>query len=73
MPVFTFSGKSATGEKVSGERTAASKEALVAQLRRERIVPDPYDKRVKNSPCRRLAPARSVPRTLPCSSGSSQS
>ena len=39
MPVFTFSGKSANGEKVSGERTAASKQALVAQLRRERITP----------------------------------
>jgi len=47
MPVFTFSGKSATGEKVSGERTAASKEALVAQLRRERIVPGPVRQKGK--------------------------
>src|SRR5438067_136771 len=37
MPVFTFSGKSATGEKMSGERVAGSKEMLAAQLRRERI------------------------------------
>src|SRR5438067_9180474 len=39
MPVFTFSGKSATGEKMSGERVAGSKEMLAAQLRRERITP----------------------------------
>jgi len=47
MPVFTFSGKSASGEKVSGERTAASKEALVAQLRRERIMPGPVRQKGK--------------------------
>src|SRR5215470_1856378 len=47
MPVFTFSGKSATGEKVSGERTAASKEALVAQLRREQITPGPVRQKGK--------------------------
>src|SRR5215475_11673214 len=39
MPVFTFSGKSASGEKVSGERAAANKEVLLQQLRRERITP----------------------------------
>src|SRR2546422_7207003 len=39
MPVFTFSGKNAAGEKVSGERTAANKEVLTSQLRRERISP----------------------------------
>jgi type IV pilus assembly protein PilC len=37
MPVFTFSGKNAAGEKVSGERTAPSKQILATQLRRERI------------------------------------
>jgi type IV pilus assembly protein PilC len=47
MPVFTFSGKTATGEKVSGERTAASKQALVAQLRRERITPGPVRQKGK--------------------------
>ncbi|HEY1262893.1 MAG TPA: type II secretion system F family protein [Terriglobales bacterium] len=47
MPVFTFSGKNASGEKVSGERTAASKEALVAQLRRERISPGPVRQKGK--------------------------
>src|SRR5437879_12683472 len=51
MPVFTFSGKSASGEKVSGERTAASKEALVAQLRRERIVPGPVRQKGKEFSC----------------------
>ena len=39
MPVFTFSGKSASGEKISGERTAANKEVVLQQLRRDRITP----------------------------------
>jgi len=39
MPVFTFSGKDASGEKISGERVAANKQVLAAQLRRERITP----------------------------------
>ena len=39
MPVFTFSGKSVTGEKISGERQAANKDVLMQQLRRERITP----------------------------------
>ena len=37
MPVFTFSGKSDNGEKVSGERVAPNKQALATQLRKERI------------------------------------
>jgi type IV pilus assembly protein PilC len=37
MPVFTFSGKSENGEKVSGERVAPNKQALATQLRKERI------------------------------------
>jgi len=39
MPVFTFSGKSETGEKIAGERVAANKQVLAAQLRKERISP----------------------------------
>src|SRR6202166_2011131 len=39
MPVFTFSGKTATGEKVQGERIASTKDGLASQLRRERITP----------------------------------
>jgi type IV pilus assembly protein PilC len=39
MPVFTFSGKNETGEKVSGERAAPNKQSLATQLRRERITP----------------------------------
>jgi type IV pilus assembly protein PilC len=39
MPVFTFSGKDAAGQKINGERTAANKQTLAAQLRRERITP----------------------------------
>jgi len=40
MPVFTFSGKNASGEKVTGERVAANKAVLTAQLRREQITPN---------------------------------
>src|ERR1700687_2570736 len=39
MPVFTFSGKTASGEKVQGERVASTKDGLASQLRRERITP----------------------------------
>jgi type IV pilus assembly protein PilC len=39
MPVFTFTGKTATGEKVSGDRQAENKDVLRSQLRRERITP----------------------------------
>jgi type IV pilus assembly protein PilC len=39
MPVFTFSGKDASGQKISGERVAPTKQALQQQLRRERITP----------------------------------
>ncbi|MBV9623486.1 MAG: type II secretion system F family protein [Acidobacteria bacterium] len=37
MPVFTFSGKNASGEKVTGERVAVNKQVLASQLRREQI------------------------------------
>src|SRR5215471_18002742 len=37
MPVFTFSGKNAAGEKIQGERIAANKQVLALQLRREQI------------------------------------
>ncbi len=37
MPVFTFSGKDAAGNKVSGERVAENKQVLAANLRKERI------------------------------------
>jgi type IV pilus assembly protein PilC len=37
MPVYTFSGKNAAGEKVNGERTAVNKQVLAMQLRREQI------------------------------------
>jgi type IV pilus assembly protein PilC len=39
MPVFTFSGKDESGQKVTGERVAPNKQTLSQQLRRERIVP----------------------------------
>jgi type IV pilus assembly protein PilC len=39
MPVFTFSGKDASGQKVSGERVAANKQSLAQALRRDRITP----------------------------------
>ncbi len=37
MPVFTFSGKDASGQKVSGERNAVNKQMLAVQLRKEQI------------------------------------
>jgi type IV pilus assembly protein PilC len=37
MPVFTFSGTNASGEKVSGERAAENKSVLKSQLAKERI------------------------------------
>jgi type IV pilus assembly protein PilC len=37
MPVFTFVGKDAVGRRISGQRTADSKQALELQLRRERV------------------------------------
>src|ERR1039457_7349049 len=39
MPVFTFSGKNASGEKIQGERVAVNKDGLASQLRKERITP----------------------------------
>ncbi|MGH9555771.1 MAG: type II secretion system F family protein, partial [Terriglobales bacterium] len=39
MPVFTFTGINASGEKVTGERVAANKEVLQAELRKQRITP----------------------------------
>src|SRR4029077_19897625 len=39
MPVFTFSGKTASGEKVQGEGVASTKDGLASQLRKERITP----------------------------------
>jgi type IV pilus assembly protein PilC len=37
MPVFTFTGKTAAGETIKGERVAENKQVLQAQLRKERI------------------------------------
>src|SRR5438128_6049301 len=39
MPVFTFSGKTNSGEKIQGERNAPNKEALASALQPERITP----------------------------------
>jgi type IV pilus assembly protein PilC len=39
MPVYTFTGKNAAGEKVNGERVAENKQTLASTLRRERIQP----------------------------------
>src|ERR1700733_1600229 len=39
MPVFTFSGKDASGQKITGERMAANKQSLAQSLRRARITP----------------------------------
>src|SRR5690242_2271161 len=47
MPVFTFSGKNADGQKVSGERVSGNKQMLIQQLRRERITPGPIKEKGK--------------------------
>ncbi len=47
MPVFTFSGKNEAGQKITGERTAANKQSLTSQLRRERITPGPIREKGK--------------------------
>src|SRR5271168_3489168 len=47
MPVFTFSGKDAAGQKISGERVAPNKQALQQQLRREHITPGPVREKGK--------------------------
>src|SRR5512133_2361079 len=48
MPVFTYKGKDVnSGKKVAGERMADSKQALVAQLRRERVVAGPVKEKGK--------------------------
>ena len=38
MPTFVFKGKTRSGAKTSGERTADSKDAVIAMLRREQIL-----------------------------------
>src|SRR5262245_64616993 len=38
MPAFVYKGKSKDGKPVSGERSAESKDALMAMLRREAIL-----------------------------------
>jgi len=38
MPAFTFSGKTRDGKTVKGERTAESKDAVMALLRRDQII-----------------------------------
>jgi type IV pilus assembly protein PilC len=40
MPQFEYRGKSRTGEQVSGVRTAPNREAVMALLGREQIIPD---------------------------------
>src|SRR5436305_2893253 len=39
MPVFTFTGKDASGASIKGERVAENKQVLSAALRKERITP----------------------------------
>ena len=51
MPVFTFSGTDAVGEKVSGERIAENKDVLSAQLEREHISHGRVKRRARNSLC----------------------
>ena len=38
MPAYVFKGKTRAGAATSGERTADSKDAVIAMLRREQIL-----------------------------------
>jgi type IV pilus assembly protein PilC len=38
MPAYVFKGKTRSGAATSGERTADSKDAVIAMLRREQIL-----------------------------------
>jgi len=73
MPVFTFSGKTASGEKVQGERVASTKDGLASQLRKERITPGSIREKGKEFSLPTLAAARSRSKKLRYSSASSPS
>ena len=70
MPVFTFSGKTASGEKVQGERVAPNKDGLGLQLRKERITPGSIREKGKEFSLPTFGAARSRSRTWPSSSAS---
>ena len=38
MPTYAFAGRTRSGQPITGERTAQSQEAAIAQLRREQIL-----------------------------------
>ncbi len=65
MPVFTFTGKTATGEKVSGDRNATTKQDLQNQLRRERITASAIKEKGKEC----WSSAGSVPGNSGCQPG----
>ena len=73
MPVFTFSGKTAAGEKVQGERVAANKDGLASQLRKERITPGSIREKGKEFSMPTFGAAKSRSRKLQSSSASSPS
>jgi len=72
MPVFTFSGKTNSGEK-SGRTHRPEQESLASALRRERITPGSIREKGKNSRCLPSEAPRSRRRTSRYSSGSSPS
>lgn len=64
MPVFTFTGKDSTGKKISGERLAETKQALLLQLRRERITPGPIKEKGKEIVLPTLGSGKVKPKEL---------
>jgi len=73
MPVFTFTGKSAAGQKVGGERVAENKQVLAAQLRRERITPGAIKEKGKEFALPTFGKGKVKTKELPFSSVSSPS
>ena len=58
MPVFTFSGKDASGQKVRGERMAVNKQRWRRSCAANASLPEPCAKKAKSSRCRPLEPRK---------------
>jgi type II secretory pathway component PulF len=72
MPTFAYSGRTAAGQTVAGERVADTMDAAVSGLRRERITVTRIDPKAEKVEAKPRA-SRSRPRTSPFSHDSSRS
>jgi len=64
MPVFTYTGKDARGKRVAGERIAESKQALIIQLRRERVTAGPIKEKGKEFALPKFGTGKVKPKEL---------